>query len=509
MSIVDFINKYKYLYWFLPFSGLFLAFSQPNVLSHGGFWGVEYIGAFLLLLTMFAPKHKTSVLLAFLSGMIYWGIGLYWVVIFGVTGYIVLIILFSLLFFALPAAVARIVENEKLRLILFALLFTGIEWLRSLSVYGFPAGELGGGNINIISKTIISIGGTNFYTLFIFAVAILIILRDKKYTAIAVNTGIILVLLALFPYVSAEFYKNFGPKEKNKIITVTLLQPATLKGITPASMEEDDKPEEIAARNKVITNLVRQSPEADLIIMPENIIYDQPVYPHDFPNYLAVEKDCYLLYGVIKEDPENDNIYNSAYLVNPEGEIIDEYYKRQLMPFGEFVPMRSFIQQYYPVRDVDMTRGTSDRPFKVEDIKIGVLICYDSLFSRLTMPSIEKGANLLVSITNDAWFGTTAAIFQHYGATIHRSIESGVPVIQVGNTGVTGIYDAYDFKNNLRELAVDEAGTSTLALVLTNRMTFFRLFGKFFGPGIFALGVLLSLWYIFFAAKIKDNYDRK
>ena len=147
MKTTIFLNKYKFLYWFFPLSGIFISLTHPSIISNSGLWGVEYIGVFLLLLCMLAPSYAKSVLLVFLSGLLYFASALHWVALFGILPYIAVIILFSAVFFLLPSLATRPIKNEILRLISFILLFTAIEWLRGLSIYGFPGGEIGGGNI--------------------------------------------------------------------------------------------------------------------------------------------------------------------------------------------------------------------------------------------------------------------------------------------------------------------------------------------------------------------------
>jgi len=494
MKIATFLNKHSVFYWILPLSGILFTFSYPNFLTKNGFWGVEYIGTFLLLLTLLAPTYRKTIFLALLSGILYLGTSLYWVATFGIPTYIIGIIAISALCFVLPAAIARLVNNEYLRLTIFILLFTAIEWLRGFTLYGFPGGEIGGGNINMFAKAIISVGGVNFYTLFIFSFSMLFILFSARFFRIWIRAVLVIAILSIIT-VSRE--------KEYEYLRITLVQPADLQGITPNDMGLEYNYFTNKTREQIITELIMAAPATDLIILPESIISQEygeaPHNPNSYPNYFAKLKNARLIYGMeYEEDPTGDeiwgNVFNAAFLTNKRGEIVGKHYKQQIVPFGEFVPMRSFVSKYFPVRPDDLSAGTEYNPLKInENIHGGILICYESLFARHSRPLVKNGANLLVCVTNDAWFGSDIAAEQHFTHTKHRSIETGVPIVQVGNTGVSGIYDAYHSTNNSRELKINESNAYTKQIVISRVSTFYMLIGYIITPIIFLAAIIMTV----------------
>lgn len=154
---------------------------------------------------------------------------------------------------------------------------------------------------------------------------------------------------------------------------------------------------------------------------------------------------------------------NSAALISAEGHIIDQYDKLRLVPFGEYVPFErplpwlrhalppigEFVPgKDYTVFDLPVSRSTfqisgMDAKPETRNLKrtFSVLICFEDIFPDLARRFVRAGAQLLVVITNDAWFGPSAAAYQHAQASIMRAVELRVPVIRAANTGWSGCID--------------------------------------------------------------------
>jgi apolipoprotein N-acyltransferase len=136
--------------------------------------------------------------------------------------------------------------------------------------------------------------------------------------------------------------------------------------------------------------------------------------------------------------------YNSAYLVRGlEGDEV-RYDKMRLVPFGEYVPFKFMFGWLMPLADAfgvgDFSAGTTYRLFRLyDDIAFGTLICFEDIFPRLAQEYVKRGAKFLVVMTNDSWFGRTAAPYQHLAASIFRAVENGVPVVRAANTGVSAL----------------------------------------------------------------------
>ncbi len=142
---------------------------------------------------------------------------------------------------------------------------------------------------------------------------------------------------------------------------------------------------------------------------------------------------------------DRGRVYNSAFLVNSNGEIEGRYDKMYLVPFGEYVPLRSIL--FFAGKVVpeisDFSPGRNYETFLLRGNKFSVQICFDVIFPQLSRQFSLRDAFLLVNITNDAWFGDTSAPRQHFAMAVMRAIENRRYMVRVANTGISGIIDPY------------------------------------------------------------------
>jgi apolipoprotein N-acyltransferase len=141
-----------------------------------------------------------------------------------------------------------------------------------------------------------------------------------------------------------------------------------------------------------------------------------------------------------------DQRYNSAVLVNAKGEYVDRYDKTHLVPFGEYIPLPNvfpFLSKLVPF-DESLIAGNRltifNVPGKTGDARFGVLICYEDADADLARRIRLSGADFLVNLSNDAWFGEEE-LKQHFVAAQYRAIENRMSVLRNGNNGITGIID--------------------------------------------------------------------
>ncbi len=204
---------------------------------------------------------------------------------------------------------------------------------------------------------------------------------------------------------------------------------------------------------------------AELIVWPETAIpspieLDMPVF-HRLSE-LAREVDASLIVGAVGVDvsPMSGSVtdwYDSAFAIEPDGRYVARYDKTKLVPFGEYVPLRALLGRFIhalargsAALDVSAGRApvalqlaVADRDGeRVRSIRLGVPICYELLFPELVRHFVADGAELLVAITNDAWYGRTGAPDQFLAITAMRAAENRVAVVRAANTGFSGIIDA-------------------------------------------------------------------
>jgi len=136
-------------------------------------------------------------------------------------------------------------------------------------------------------------------------------------------------------------------------------------------------------------------------------------------------------------------LHNRACLVDAEGSLDGYYDKEHLVPFGEYVPLKDtlfFLSKL--VHGIgDFAPGKAEKPLKNGNLALGVLICYETIFPELAQDRVAAGANLLVNISNDAWFGRSAAPRQHLHLSLLRAVEQERWLARATNTGISAVVD--------------------------------------------------------------------
>jgi apolipoprotein N-acyltransferase len=134
-------------------------------------------------------------------------------------------------------------------------------------------------------------------------------------------------------------------------------------------------------------------------------------------------------------------------MVDPEGRLAYRYHKIRLVPFGEYVPLKPLLTlggRYGAklVRQVaDFTPGREHTLAAVDGHRLGAFICYEAIFPDLVRHFAAGGAELLVNVTNDGWYGRTSAPHQHLSMALFRAVENGRYLVRAANTGISAVVD--------------------------------------------------------------------
>lgn len=185
-----------------------------------------------------------------------------------------------------------------------------------------------------------------------------------------------------------------------------------------------------------------------LVIWPETALpYDLEQFPdfrHEIRDFAEKEKILLLtgMPGFVRKQG-NVQVYNRAILLDTKGQISGRYDKMQLVPFGEYVPTWLQIDFLLPLLQEigSYTPGNDPAPLKNGQLALGMLICYEAIFPWLAQERVENGANILIDISNDAWFGDTPAAKQHLYLTALRAIEQNRWLVRATNSGISAIID--------------------------------------------------------------------
>lgn len=185
--------------------------------------------------------------------------------------------------------------------------------------------------------------------------------------------------------------------------------------------------------------------------------------------------------------------YNSAFLIKPGFHSLEQYNKIQPVPFGERVP----FQKLFPILgklnfgQAEFTPGDEHHIFQLERASFGAMICFESIFPRLSRRYIRDGADFLVNITNDGWYGKTSEPYQHALLTRFRAVETGRSLVRAANTGISSMIDAQGriiVQSPLEVEAVLEA-----ELPLYDGSTFYMKYGDVFAIVISMVSLLILM----------------
>lgn len=256
---------------------------------------------------------------------------------------------------------------------------------------------------------------------------------------------------------------------------------------------------------------------ADLVVWPEAAT---PFFFEREPEYqlrvlaIANRASAPLLFGspAVRFDNERrPYLLNSAYLVAPGGTLLGRYDKQHLVPFGEYIPLKSSLLFFLDklVEGIgDFQAGPGPTVFSFmprqaqtggdgdgRPVKFGVLICYEVIFPDLVRRFAQNGAEFLVTITNDAWFGESLAPMQHFSMVVFRSVENHLAFARAANTGVSGFIDPFG-----RILDASPIFTQTsmqAAVPVLQPRTFYSRHGDVFAYGCVLICAVLCLFGLF------------
>ncbi len=243
-----------------------------------------------------------------------------------------------------------------------------------------------------------------------------------------------------------------------------------------------------------------QPVKIDLIVWPES---PAPFFASDAQfrsatGDMARETRAWALVGAIGEEKssgsENPSIFNSAALISPSGEWVARYDKVHLVPFGEYLPFPSlFAFAGGLTKEVgEFTHGASRVPLDAGGERLGIFICYESVFPDEVRQFANQGAQLLVNISNDGWYGDSGAFAQHLNQTRMRAIENNRWLLSATDTGVTASIDPWG--RVVARIPRKERTALVAHYALTSVTTFYTRHGDWFAYAcaIISLGALLA-----------------
>jgi len=396
------------------------------------------------------------------------------------------------------AAAVHLRKNHgKLFFITAPALWTALELARTYVFTGFPWSLLG--YSQYLALPVIQIADITG----VYSVSFLIVLvntavaetgMDRKKYFLLINAAVVMALVLGYGFVKLR-----APEGTDKI-TITVVQ---------GNIEQDKKwdPAYRAETFGVYTRLTQEAfkDRPDLVLWPETAtpFYFGAGTPVESAMTSALvsfvkENKVPLLFGSpTYEVKPNRAIYgrNSAFLLSADGQVDGTYHKIHLVPFGEYVPLKSvlfFVEKMVQAIG-DFQAGTTYTvmtiPHRQSKTRVSTVICYEIIFPDLVRRFVDQGADVITTVTNDAWFGRTAAPFQHFSMAVFRAVENRVPVARAANTGISGFIDAQG--NILATSSIFTEARLTHTLTPGNEKSFYTRYGDLFSYACVIITLLL------------------
>ena len=448
--------------------------------------------------------------------MVHYG-GLPWPVTFPIL--LLLIAYLGLYFAGFSALLIWIQSRINIpHVLLVPVIWTTLEWIRGHALTGFPWALLGYSqyqNLTMIQiADITGVYGISFLIALVNASVVEglgifnLTHRRKALTALLVSV------------LSVGLTWGYGRWRLDQLSHVSTRSLSI--GIVQANIPQDVKwdpafRQATLRRYEQLTHRVAEE-EVDLIVWPEAampfIFEDDNIFRQQVIALIKREGTP-LLFGSPARSPisgregvdHEPHLFNSAYLIDSSGNVVSRQDKIHLVPFGEYVPLSPILffvnkmvegignftagtrytPMTLPIRGDQGSHFPENRP-QPHTTKMGVVICFEVIFPDLVRRFVKEGADLMITITNDAWFGRSSAPYQHFSMVIFRSIENRVPFVRVANTGISGVIEANGHIRQSTDLFTTAAFTDTVHF--SGRRTFYTRAGDLF---VYICGIITAI----------------
>ncbi|HEV8586538.1 MAG TPA: apolipoprotein N-acyltransferase [Methylomirabilota bacterium] len=368
-------------------------------------------------------------------------------------------------------------RSAALALALAPFFWVAGEWLRGHLMGGFPWGTLGYSQylqLRVIQiAELAGVHGVSFVLLAVnAAIAGCVVLRRAR--ALAGLGAAAVLVAATLGFGTLRLHEPAPPA----IGRVSIIQPSIEQ---PLKWEPRHTQETLGIYFALLRLVARERP--DLVVWPETaaptILRRDPALVERF-RAAAAELKAPMLLGSVDAAGNPPRFRNTVFLITDRG-IVGRYDKIHLVPFGEFVPLSGvlgFVRGWAEFI-AELEAGSRAVVFKTPPAPVGVVICYEGIFPDLFREFVRDGAQLMVNMTNDAWFGRTSGPEQHLTMYPFRAIEHRVTIVRAANTGVSAFIAPSGII--VRRLHLFERGVLTESVLPRTRHTLFTRLGDWIG----------------------------
>jgi apolipoprotein N-acyltransferase len=493
-------------------SGLLLSASFPPGVTPWTAW----VALVPLLWCVSDKAPSRAFVLGLLAGFVHALTLIYWILvvmghyggldILTSTGILILFCLYLALFPAGFACLSRLVAGGRFQVLWWAALWVSLEYVRAWILTGFPWCLLGYSQysrIHLIQMAdLTGVYGISFLILLSNGLIYRLLFDRPSFRRATgmVETALALMLISASLVYGWHRVASYGEGTGR----LSSLRVAVIQGNIDQSLKWNA---EFQGKTVgIYETLTRQAApfRPDLVLWPETAV------PFFFQEKTSLsrrvaEAAAGLKASLVFGSPAYGHVdgkarfYNRAYLLSPEGRPIDYYDKMHLVPFGEYVPLKRFlpfVHRLVPAAG-DFAAGSKLGPLEIPGTPAGVLICYEVIFPELARAQVEKGARILLNLTNDAWFGRTSAPYQHLSMSVFRAVENGRPLVRAANTGISAFISPIGEITLKSDLFAEGVLTREVKLP-EPAFRFYTLHGDLFAAALLLLvliKIICTLWY--------------
>jgi apolipoprotein N-acyltransferase len=420
-------------------AGVILALAMPTP----GLWVLAWVGLVPLFVALHGASVPRAALCGLLTGIVYYAIILRWLLLFGTLPWLVLVA-YQALYIAIFAALYARLNQQRIGwpgLAAAPAAWVGLQFVRTLGPYGFIWGSLAHTQANLLPVVQIASftgpWGIDFVVCFVsLALSIAIIDRKRSPKPLIVAASLVLGMLA-FGVISLH-----APMSEVRGRRVAVLQ---------GNMNNDFHPIPHFLRHardryaRMTVQAAKTGPE--IILWPETALPMDITTPGmgDYLSNLAKLSHSCLLIGGYDPSYSGEGSYNSLFSYGKDGNMMGCYHKVQLVPFGEFVPLREQLpfMKNYGIRPEDVLGSDNHALLDSPIGKVGVSICFESTFPQIARTETRDGAQVLCVVSNDAWLKHTPATQQHLMMARLRAVENRRFLLRAASTGISAVIDPY------------------------------------------------------------------
>ncbi|KPA16032.1 apolipoprotein N-acyltransferase [Candidatus Magnetomorum sp. HK-1] len=523
-NIVFFVNNNKRIdiknIFLAIITGLMLTAAFPRT-------GVDIFAWFALVPLLWAVNNATSVFyLGCLAGFIHYLTLVYWLItamheyghlpVFTCVPLLILLCMYLSVYIGLFCVLVKRLCSKPSQLIWAPFYWVTLEYARSLTQFAFPWELLGYSQYMklplIQIADITGVYGVSWIIVYFNVSVVLFLLFSTRqdWNSFHVSLKNVYILLGgtilFFVLILSYGITRIHQIDKNIQNTKEQINVTVIQGNIDQAVKWDEK-FRITTLQKYINLSQTSDEDSDLVVWPETAV---PIYiqqktslSENLRNYIKSQSASFLIGGLRYDQQANSqwSFYNSAFLINPMLSEDQTYDKAHLVPYGEYIPFQTifpFLNKF--VEGVgNFSEGKQLKPLNSEKWSYGPQICYEILFPSLSRTLVQEGADVLINITNDAWYGISSAPYQHFSMTVFRAVENKRSLARAANTGVSGYINP--FGKILDSSDIFTEAKMTCKLPVLNEMTFYTRYGD-----VFAIFCVI----VFFIALVYNvNFKKK